>query len=703
MDESPLSLPGNSPSMPNVQAPQSQYDFIEADGQSEIVNVPIDVEDDEDDEDYNLSDFSESDDDIIEDFGMEDDGINRAIGGKQLEGVPEFNQRIGMENVQLVKDKNLHHIKDDFEYKHNDKWRVTTVCKKKCGWKIHASQTQMGDAFQIKSFKSIHTCGKDHKNSKISSRWLANKYLPFFRDDHTWTKCIERCVFRDHEVDVTLDQCYKVKRMAFKMIHGVEEKQYERLWDYVAAIRKWNVGSTVKIQTTNDVFERMYICLDACKRGFLAGCRPLIGIDGCHLKGTTGGQLLVAVGKDGNDNIFPIAFAIVEIENKSSWTWFLQCLLDDIGHVDENGWGLVETFKDLMPNAEHRFCVRHLHANFKKDFPGKVLKDAMWSAARATTKNSFDFHMDELKKLDVKAYEWLVKLDVRTWSRHAFNPRSKSDTLVNNIAESFNAWILEARDKPVLTMMEIIRVMLMQRLQTKRDHMRRYEGRVCPRIYKKLERIKSEVGHCISRWNGESKYEVEYIYGGRYVVDLNERTCGCGRWGLSGIPCFHAAAAIIEHGEQLETYVDIAYTKETFLSCYQWMISPLPSHEQWPKTPYDLIKPPKFTKKVGKHKKVRKREVGEPINAFRVSKKGTAMKCGNCFQWGHNQRTCKAPDNPNKKAYKKKKKGQLEQSSTSGAKGSKKLLVNFKYYFVELFIQISSTTLLNFFNFFGFL
>ncbi|RVW19595.1 hypothetical protein CK203_116607 [Vitis vinifera] len=597
MDESPLSLPGNSPSMPNVQAPQSQYDFIEADGQSEIANVPIDVEDDEDDEDYNLSDFSESDDDIIEDFGMEGDEINRAIGGKQLEGVwngegdsdhgdsdelrsaegsfddernsrprfPEFNQHIGMENVQLVKDQKF----------------------------------------------ASHVIFKE----ALKEWWLANKYLPFFRDDHTWTaNALKGVVFRDHEVDVTLDQCYKAKRMAFKMIHGAEEKQYERLWDYAAAIRK----------------------------GFLEGCRPLIGIDGCHLKGTTGGQLLVAVGKDGNDNIFPIAFAIVEIENKSSWTWFLQCLLDDIGHVDENGWGLVETFKDLMPNAEHRFCVRHLHANFKKDFPGKVLKDAMWSAARATTKNYFDFHMDELKKLDVKAYEWLVKLDVRTWSRHAFNPRSKSDTLVNNIAESFNAWILEARDKPVLTMMEIIRVMLMQRLQTKRDHMRRYEGRVCPRIYKKLERIKSEVGHCISRWNGESKYEVEYIYGGRYVVDLDERACGCGRWGLSGIPCFHAAAAIIEHGEQLETYVDIAYTKETFL--------------------------------IGKHKKVRKREAGEPINAFRVSKKGTAMKCGNCFQWGHNQRTCKALDNPNKKAYKKKKKGQLEQSSASGAKGSKKLL-----------------------------
>ncbi|XP_075664323.1 uncharacterized protein LOC142633950 [Castanea sativa] len=66
MDECPQSLPGNSPSMPNVQAPQSQYDSIEANGQSEIVNVPIDVVDVED---YNLNDFSKFDDNINEEFG----------------------------------------------------------------------------------------------------------------------------------------------------------------------------------------------------------------------------------------------------------------------------------------------------------------------------------------------------------------------------------------------------------------------------------------------------------------------------------------------------------------------------------------------------------------------------------------------------------------------------------------------------------
>ena len=141
------------------------------------------------------------------------------------------------------------------------------------------------------------------------------------------------------------------------------------------------------------------------------------------------------------------------------------------------------------------------------------------------------------------------------------------------------------------------------------------------------------------------------------MVDLSKKSCGCGRWDLTDIPCLHAAATIIDNGEQLKTYVDPAYSKEQFLNCYRWMVKPLPSHEQWPTTSHDPILPPRFTKKVGSPKKVRRRDAGEPINAFRVTKEGTALRCGNCAQWGHNQRTSPAPDNPNKKTYKKKKKG----------------------------------------------
>lgn len=68
-----------------------------------------------------------------------------------------------------------------------------------------------------------------------------------------------------------------------------------------------------------DRFFRMYICWEATREGF-KHCKRIIGLDGCHLKCKTGGQLLTAVGIDGNESIFPIAYAIVENENKDSWS-----------------------------------------------------------------------------------------------------------------------------------------------------------------------------------------------------------------------------------------------------------------------------------------------------------------------------------------------------------------------------------------------
>ena len=38
-------------------------------------------------------------------------------------------------------------------------------------------------------------------------------------------------------------------------------------------------------------FERLYLCLEGCKKGFLAGCRPFIGFDACHLKNKSGGAI----------------------------------------------------------------------------------------------------------------------------------------------------------------------------------------------------------------------------------------------------------------------------------------------------------------------------------------------------------------------------------------------------------------------------
>ncbi|KAM1300064.1 hypothetical protein ACFX2H_011283 [Malus domestica] len=56
--------------------------------------------------------------------------------------------------------------------------------------------------------------------------------------------------------------------------------------------------------------------------------------DGCHLKSQHVGQLFIAVGIDPNDETWVIAYAVVEMENKGSWIWFLEILAEDLGIIN---------------------------------------------------------------------------------------------------------------------------------------------------------------------------------------------------------------------------------------------------------------------------------------------------------------------------------------------------------------------------------
>ncbi|KAK8574052.1 hypothetical protein V6N13_097046 [Hibiscus sabdariffa] len=169
----------------------------------------------------------------------------------------------------------------------------------------------------------------------------------------------------------------------------------------------------------------MYVRMQACKDGFKAGCRPIISLDGCHLKGYYGGHILAAVGIDVDDCIYPIAYACVESECGQSWAWFLDILKDDldivnsyhISFMSDRQKGLVDAIAELFPHSEHRTCVRHLYTNFKsKDFnKGKHLKDLFWKAARSTIVTDFKDTLEEIKSVSSKSYDWLVKINPEQW------------------------------------------------------------------------------------------------------------------------------------------------------------------------------------------------------------------------------------------------------------------------------------------------
>ncbi|XP_061370246.1 uncharacterized protein LOC133312964 [Gastrolobium bilobum] len=481
------------------------------------------------------------------------------------------------------------------------------------------------------------------------------------RDQPDWknTAFINQ-VHRDHNVHVSKSKAYRAKRMAIDRIEGTNLEQFSKVWKYCAAIRQFSPGSTTIVQSEHMVFQRMYISLDACKKGFIYACRPIVCVDGCFLKSHFGGQLLCAVGKDGNENMYPIAFAVVEAETRDSWQWFMQLLLNDIGTFEEKGWVIMSDrqkgLNDVLKayNCEHRFCVRHLYSNFKLQYKGKSLKDELWNVARSTTIHEFEKHMRNIKTLDSSAEKWLRDIEASSWSRHAFNPRTRCDILQNNIAETFNSFILEARDKPILTMCETIRRMLMKRFIAKKEGMRQYTGPICPRIQTKLEKPKKQSTEWIVYWAGDDRFEVENAWQTRRVVHLSEKKCDCKQWDLTGIPCAHVVASIYRMHLIPEDFVDPYYFKDTFEKAYAHIIHPIPSEEHWPETNQTPLFPPKYKNAPGRPKKARKKAADEPINPYRVSRKGQSLKCGNCGAWVHNARSCKGALNSDRRIRNKK-------------------------------------------------
>ncbi|KAH7863262.1 hypothetical protein Vadar_015438 [Vaccinium darrowii] len=136
--------------------------------------------------------------------------------------------------------------------------------------------------------------------------------------------------------------------------------------------------------------------------------------------------------------------------------------------------GLIEAVRTLYPNAEHRFCARHLYNNFKQEFKGLVLKDILWKVSRATTVQSFTRAMNEMKDTSVGAFNWLSQRPPSIWADHAFT-YPKCDILLNNLCESFNSSISRAGDQPIVSMLERIRLILMETIHKTRSAMTRYK------------------------------------------------------------------------------------------------------------------------------------------------------------------------------------------------------------------------------------
>ncbi|XP_030475933.2 uncharacterized protein LOC115693102 [Syzygium oleosum] len=348
---------------------------------------------------------------------------------------PEFNAEVDMENLvfklgmffsnakEFREAVRNHAIKNGrrVRFTKNTSKKLRAVCSNGCDWLIYASKVQREHTLQVKTFNPVHTCNRALHVPQVSSKWLANKYCDRLRNNPTWSDAsLKKAMESENVLKLSKTMVYRVRAIAMSMITGNEDEQFWMLRSYCQALLDSNPGSTcvIKSEQCQDQFKfrGVYICLDALRRGFLEGCRCFMGFDGCHLSSGYKGILLAAVGIDGNDQMYPFAWAIVGQETYKTWQWFISMIVEDLGSTDPANskyWtflcdkqkGLVQALANLMPEAENRFCLRHLYENFRLHHKGLELKILVWKAAMATRVCDFDLAMEELKAVDRKAYD----------------------------------------------------------------------------------------------------------------------------------------------------------------------------------------------------------------------------------------------------------------------------------------------------------
>ncbi|XP_057775377.1 uncharacterized protein LOC130994346 [Salvia miltiorrhiza] len=502
-------------------------------------------------------------------------------------------------------------------FKAVSKKKLVAKCTLPCPWKLYASYVQANGTFMIRSCSGEHSCPKAMSNKLLTSQWIAGRYLNVYRVRYNMkVKDLHADILERFKVRVPKDRLYKARRMAQEMVRGSVDEHYAMIKNYVAELRRVDPEGRFELLLQPDnTFKALYIGLSALRKGFKASCRPVIGIDGCFLKTYLGGHLLCATGKDGNNGMFPLAWAAVEAENEACWTWFLETLFADLDLGDGSGWtfisdqqkGLQNAVAALAPQAEHRNCARHIYMNWKKVHKGQSLKNLFFRAVYATYEADFKIAVQDMKIESPAAFDDFMARDTTKFCKAFISTYPKSDSVDNNISECFNGYILNAWGKHVIHMLEEIRSSLMVRQVQKFKAMSLVAGKITPNIDKLLEKNLNASAYCVALPAMYDSFQVHYE-GDTFVVHVKtgnngQNGCSCREWDLTGIPCKHAVSAIKYMNRDPLNYVAECFYVSTYLIGYEHGIKPIHGKKMWPQIGGDVVRPPPKTKMPGRPKK----------------------------------------------------------------------------------------------------
>jgi hypothetical protein len=551
---------------------------------------------------------------------------------------------------------------------HTNRIRLQLHCLiSTCTFYIRVAQKKRGGLFTVTSY-SPHNCPPStHANFKPrNAAW----YI---------ASCLER--------DITINRQIKPKEIQERggIYHQLQQLPYTPAWRARERLRNTLDGdegasfnlipawilrlkeddtagspSYIELKTTiGGRFEALFVMIGSV-RSTLNTLRPFYALDGTHTRSRYNLTLLIAVGIDAEDQILPLAFALVPVENEEWWIWFCQHLALAFGEfpypqyvvISDRDKGLLNAVESELPGARHALCCQHLSENVYKRF-GKEYKSTFWQIARAQSELAFEGATRALERDAPDLMQYLSAIGYENFANFCFRyPRWGHDT--SNIVESTNSMWREIRELPPLQLLNGI-YQWYTKAFFERSHLPLAPGNsiLSNMAYRDYKHRESAARGFRVLPSSDTDFLVTSSGGAEYIVTLPKTDeleileklvlgrCSCGKYQENTAPCSHAIACIQYIGGDPYSYFYPFHKRVCYQETYIFPVRPVTLQDLEIVEDSQILPPIKRAKR-GRPKVARIRANYRRDRAEGAKKR--VYSCSVCHQEGHNRRVC--PNQP---------------------------------------------------------
>ncbi|KAL0235827.1 hypothetical protein GEMRC1_002409 [Eukaryota sp. GEM-RC1] len=470
-------------------------------------------------------------------------------------------------------------------FKKSEHKQIKAVCtNKQCEYVCRASRPAKSPPetlYKVTALKD-HNCQLEDETTYTppppSSKYLASlSYIQEKISQNPSSKCSDLAVDLKEHVKVTVKKhmIKAMRRLCREQLFGSFEDNFNQLSSYLELLKSHNPGTVTALDLDEGQFQRFFIAFGGTICGYNY-CRPLVQVDGTHLHNKYKQVLLTSSTVDAQGQLFPLGFAVVSGENLDNWVWFFEQFQSCFGNnvvtfVSDREKGLLEAVRRVYPEAAHSYCLRHLAKNV-----GVRFSSLIWKAAKAESEDDLNNILTEIRSESSKAYEKLVSAGLEHWTSVHF-PGLRYGHLTSNLIESLNAWLLNVRGMPIVRMVNAIAEKLSLWFEKRFKEASDMKGTVSDKVFQKVKSLLSEAWQyeCTVVERSEDTFVKVTNDVRSFVVDVNNRSCSCQKWQLTGYPCSHGIAALLKLKRNIASGVDSYYYSENYKRTYGEGILPI--------------------------------------------------------------------------------------------------------------------------------